>query len=377
MKHSRPGELRETSKAWLPALAGLTVICLATLPACVTAQQQPGESSMKPRSHYTESGFRNRYPHPIKGAGDFMKFLADWARQEVKTAEFPLADNDPDFLKANRAVPTLTWIGHATFLIQFDGLNILTDPHLTARASPVGFAGPKRFTEPGLPFEGLPPIDIVVISHNHYDHLDIDTVTRLVEMQPQSPPQFFVPLGLESWFHDLGIHSVTEMDWWQETDFRNDHGSARIGPLPVQHFSGRGIADRNDTLWAGWLLTIAGKKFFFAGDTGYSKDFADIHERHGDIDFALIPIGAYEPRSFMRPMHVDPEEAVQIFQDLHARQAVGMHWGTFRLTLEDMDEPPRRLATALEAAGIHAERFFVMQHGETRRLDFLSESSPD
>lgn len=348
-------------------------VVLSTMLLSSSAAEQTRTETLKPRSHYTDDGFRNRYPHPIKGGGDFVRFLADWARSPTREVNFPLAQNDPEFLKTNRSEATLTWIGHASFLIQISGLNILTDPHLTARASPVGFAGPKRWVEPGLRFDDLPPIDIIVISHNHYDHLDIDTVTRLFEMQPDAPPQFFVPLGLKDWFHDLGIHSVTEMDWWQETDYKK----ARIGPLPVQHFSGRGAADRNETLWAGWLLKIAGKKLFFAGDTGYSRDFLDIHERHGDIDFALIPIGAYDPRSFMKPMHVDPEEAVQIFNDLQARYAVGMHWGTFRLTLEDMDEPPQRLATAREAAAIPEDRFFVMQHGEMRRLDFLNDLTAD
>lgn len=334
------------------------------------AEDNDTVSDNKP-SHHRENGFRNNYPHASHGFGDLLKWQSNTLFLTTKAVEFPLAQNHPEELKNNDKAATLTWIGHATFLIQIDGINILTDPHFTQRASPVSFAGPKRWVKPGLKLEELPHIDIVVISHNHYDHLDKPTLRDLVAQQPDKPPQFYVPLGVAELFSDMGIASVTEMDWWQQ----HQQQSVVITALPVQHFSGRSLSDTNETLWAGWLFAVSGQKIFFGGDTGYSKDFLDIYERIGAIDFALLPIGAYEPRWFMQAMHVNPEEAVQIFQDLRTRYAVGMHWGTFKLTDEDMDEPPKRLVTAREAAGIAAEQFFVMQHGETRSLDFLFDAS--
>ncbi|MGH8541354.1 MAG: MBL fold metallo-hydrolase, partial [Stenotrophobium sp.] len=255
----------------------------------------------------------------------------------------------------------LTWIGHASFLVQWNGLNILTDPHLTARASPLRHAGPKRYQPPALDFADLPPIDAVVVSHNHYDHLDLVTVKRLAR---EHAPQFFVPLGLKTWFERQGIDKVTELDWWQAAS----SGALRVTAVPVQHFSGRSASDRNKTLWCGFVLEMAERRVFFAGDTGYSKDFADIGERFAPIDLALIPIGAYEPRSFMRPVHVNPEEAVKIHRDIGSRQSVAMHWGTFRLTLEPLDEPPKQLAVALEAQAVSPESVWVFKHGETRKF---------
>lgn len=292
---------------------------------------------------------------------DLLKFLVEMRRGARYKPDLPQLTPDVAWLKANRSVDALTWIGHSSFLVQWQGLNILTDPHLTARASPFKQAGPKRYQPPALDFSDLPPIDVVVVSHNHYDHLDRDTVKRIAR---EHAPQFFVPLGLKVWFEREGMAKVTELDWWQDAHC-ND---LRVVAVPVQHFSGRSASDRNKTLWCGFVLELAGRRLFFAGDTGYSKDFADIGERFAPIDLALIPIGAYEPRSFMRPVHVDPDEAVKIHLDIGSRQSVAMHWGTFRLTLERLDDPPKRLAAALAAASLPAESFWVLQHGETRRF---------
>ena len=318
---------------------------------------------MKPK-HHTRRGFRNNYPHDRKGLKDFLKFLWGWDRVGARF-EAPRVPPDPGFLAANRTRPTLTWIGHATFLVQLGGLNILTDPHFTARASPLQFAGPKRLMPPGLALRDLPALDVILISHNHYDHLDDGSVRWLARHHPKAV--FVVPLGLRRWLQRRHVGNAVELDWWQRHD---GHGFSVTG-VPAQHFSGRWHNDRNRTLWCGFVLEAAGKKVFFAGDTGYSKDFADIGERLGPMDLALLPIGAYEPRWFMKSMHVNPEEAVRIHKDIASRQSAAMHWGTFRLTEEPMDEPPKALARALKEARVPPEKFWVMQHGETRALEAL------
>jgi L-ascorbate metabolism protein UlaG (beta-lactamase superfamily) len=323
--------------------------------------------------HHTEDGFRNHYPQPPRQS--FWKW--QWERLTRGVTEdpkegygFPLLKPDVDFLTVNHDEPTLTWVGHATFLLQVGGVNVLTDPHLTERASPLSFAGPRRHVPPAFNFDTLPHADVVVISHNHYDHLDRQTVTRL-NRQKGGAPMFFVPLGLKDWFKAQGIDTVTELDWWESAI----HKGIRLTLAPVQHWSSRTPWDRNKTLWGSWVVEHPRLRFFFGGDFGYSPDLADISKHFGTIDLAALPIGAYEPRWFMKVMHVNPEEAVRALQDLNARYAVAMHWGTFRLTDELLDEPPRKLAAALADAGVAPERFVVMTHGETRQLDFLMSTS--
>ncbi|MFP5358327.1 MAG: MBL fold metallo-hydrolase [Gammaproteobacteria bacterium] len=331
-----------------PVLSACFALVLA---ACATPLD-----NMPP--HHSPSGFRNPHNADPHGGRELLKFLWRWYTEPWTPVDFPLRRPDSAALRAPDA-QQLTWIGHSTFLIQSPGLNVLTDPHLSQRASPVGFAGPQRLVPPALDFAGLPPIHAVLISHDHYDHLDLPTVRRLAA---EHAPQFFVPLGLKALLEREGIGRVTELDWWQSatgTDYT-------VTAVPVQHFSGRGAFDRNRSLWAGFVLEVQGRRVFFAGDTGYSPDFAEIGRRFAPLDLSLIPIGAYDPRSFMQPMHVNPEEAVQIHRDLGSRQSYAMHWGTFRLTLEPLDEPPRRLRAALDAAGLAPEAFQVLQHGQTR-----------
>lgn len=318
----------------------------------------------KTGSTYRNGRYHNNYSSERHGLGGALQ--AFWgARQDFKQTKpvvFAKAENDPAFLKANQSKATLTWVGHATFLLQVAGLNVLTDPVFSRRVSPFSFAGPARLAPLGLTLADLPRIDLVLISHNHYDHLDEAAVKVLARVNPDLT--FVVPLGLKIWFAARGITRVVELDWWQAGHI----GSTRVTALPAQHFSGRGPHDRNATLWCSLLLEVAGKRIYFAGDTGYSKDFSEIGAAYPGIDLALLPIGAYEPNWFMRSVHVNPEEAVQIFKDLGARHAAAMHWGTFRLTLEPLDEPPQRLSRALAEAGIASTRFFVMQHGETRPI---------
>lgn len=348
-------------------LPGLALALL--LAAC---QSNPNYNPEK--AHHTPEGFRNIYPHPPKEG--FWKWQWQrWTRGVPANPEggygFPLLVPDADFLRANRSAATITWIGHASFLIQIGGINIITDPHLTSRASPFSFAGPRRHVAPALDFTTLPRVDLVVISHSHYDHLDVGTVKQL-NRQQGGAPVFFVPLGLKAWFAGQGIENVVELDWWEHRDWKG----LQLHLVPVQHWSQRTLWDRDHTLWGAWVIehrSSAGpvRRLLFGGDFGYSKDLADIGRRFGSFDLAALPIGAYEPRWFMSLMHVNPEEAVRAHLDLNARYSVGMHWGTFRLTDERLDEPPAKLAEALRAASLPPERFFVMKHGETRSLDEL------
>lgn len=317
-------------------------------------------------SHHTPKGFRNTALAGRSRGSVFRWYLERWRKglPHIPAGgwRFETLVPDVDWIRTNRQVSALTWIGHASFLAQWDGVNLLTDPHLTARASPLRFAGPRRLQPPALDFHHLPHIDVVVISHNHHDHLDETTVRRLAA-QSSGSPRFFVPLGLKAWFAGRGIRNVVELDWWQSAS----HAGLRFTFTPAQHWSGRALGDWNRTLWGGWRVDGA-RSLFFAGDTGYSGDFVEIARRLGPVDMALLPIGAYEPRWFMKVMHVNPEEAVRIHQDLQARQSVAMHWGTFMLADEHMDEPPRRLAAALRAEGIAPDRFLVPRHGETIRV---------
>lgn len=348
--------MRLSTPIWM---AGLLLLC-----AC---NDKPHYSPVK--IHHTENGFRNIYPHSPKQG--FWKWQWDRISEGVPADpkegyDFPTIKPDAQFLRDNRAVPTLTWMGHATFLLQLGGLSILTDPHLTQRASPLSFFGPKRHVQPPLSFEELPHIDIVVVSHNHYDHLDTGTLQRLA-IQTGGAPRYFVGLGLAQWAREHDIPNVTELDWWQSSDM----DPLKLSFVPVQHWSARTFWDIDRTLWGAWVIEHEDKRFFFGGDFGYSQDLADLGKRFGGFDLAMIPIGAYEPRWFMKIMHVNPEEAVQSHIDLKARHSVGMHWGTFRLTDERLDEPPLKLAQALRKAGISSQHFFLMKHGETRRLEEL------
>ena len=273
------------------------------------------------------------------------------------------------------ASPALTWIGHATMLVQAGGLNILTDPVFSERASPFSLIGPKRAQPPGVALGDLPPIDVVLISHNHYDHLDRYTIEALHQKANEAGlcTLFLVPLGLKQWFTDMGIDHVQELDWWQQVSV----GGVAFYFTPTQHWSARGLADQNASLWGAWAVLSQDLHWYFAGDTGYSPDFkatqAHFAPQHtqalgGGFDLALIPIGAYEPRWFMAAQHINPEEAMQIHADLGAKRSVGIHWGTFPLTDEALDQPPQDLALARERANRAPEDFSVMKIGETQLL---------
>lgn len=330
---------------------------------------------MTPAHHRPSGGFRNPW---LAGAPNRLGGFLKWVLVDRLTKRRP---PDPDAAALRRAEPAfprpraavgelvVTWVGHATFLVQVGGLNLLTDPIWSERASPLPFAGPRRRMPPGIDFDALPPIDAVLLSHNHYDHLDDRTTRRLIARHPDA--RWLTPLGLARFVRRRGAGNVGELDWWQETRV----GAATIACTPAQHFSARGLRDRNATLWCGWAVAAGSRRVFFAGDTGYHPEFTAIGHRYGPFDAALVPIGAYEPRWFMRPVHMNPEEAVRALRDLDAarptaRRAVmvAMHWGTFKLTDEALDEPPVRVARAWREAGLRADDLWVLAPGETRRV---------
>jgi L-ascorbate metabolism protein UlaG (beta-lactamase superfamily) len=328
------------------------------VPACAS---DPVDTA---KPHHTKDGFLNSL---IDEKPRFMAFLKwRWERLWKKVPDqesfhFPLAENDPAFLRDNNQKTTITWIGHATMLLQLNGKNILTDPHFSERASPVNWAGPKRIVPPGISLKELPPIDMVVISHDHYDSLDRNTIINLYNREDGNSTVFIVPLGFREWFDNLGIKNIVEMDWW---DTVNRDGLTFI-PVPIQHWSKRSPFSKNKTLWAGWVIQNNDFRFFFAGDSGYGPHFKEIGEKLGPFDLSAIPIGAYEPRWFMRNHHMNPEEAVKVHKDIRSARSVAMHWGTIMLTDEPLDEPPKLLRKALKDYDIPDNRFLVLKHGET------------
>jgi len=304
-----------------------------------------------------------RFQHPAgdpsdKSISDLLKMIRTFSTRADDVSEeegFPVTYSDQATLGAFSE--SVIWVGQSSLLLNHNGLTILTDPHFSNRASPVGFAGPKRVTPAPFEIKDLPKIDLVLISHNHYDHLDRESIQKLIAHQPNI--KFFVPLGLAKTLGAWGATDVTELDWWQAVDYRG----IELQPTPVQHWSKRSFFDRNKSLWCGWMVKWNDFSFYFAGDSGYSTDFQETARRVGSPTLAAIPIGAYEPRDFMKAAHMNPEEAVQTFKDLGAQYAVAIHWGTFKLTTERMDEPPKRLKHSLKEHGIALDRFQALQHG--------------
>ncbi|HEV8123835.1 MAG TPA: MBL fold metallo-hydrolase [Gemmatimonadales bacterium] len=324
--------------------------------------------------------FRN--PWPDSEPHEFPDVLR-WAverRGQVRApspprGSFPVAPPAISYPRAGNSAFTATWIGHSTVLLQCGGLNVLTDPVFSQRASPLQWLGPRRVMDPGLRIDALPPLDIVLLSHNHYDHLDRPAVKRIARAHPGAA--WIVPLGLKRYIQRWGVRDIVELDWWQQT---TTHG-VQVTATPARHFSGRGLRDRNTSLWCGFTLEMDGLRAYFAGDSAYHPEFGDIAARSGPFDFVMIPIGAYDPRWFMHVVHVDPEEAVQIYQDLVAPHAgkplplmLGIHWGTFRLTDEPMDEPPERTVARWRALGLDQDRLWIAAFGETRSLTRRNEA---
>jgi L-ascorbate metabolism protein UlaG (beta-lactamase superfamily) len=257
----------------------------------------------------------------------------------------------------------ITFVNHATVLIQLPGLNILTDPVWSERASPFQWAGPRRVRKPGIDFDALPRIDIVLLSHNHYDHMDLATLKKL---EKRFSPRVFVPLGNKELLNSEGIGNVIEMDWWQTSAMDTN---TKITFTPTQHFSSRGLLDRNATLWGSFMIESNGHRIYFGGDAAYSSHFKEINRRLGPPDIALIPIGAYEPRWFMKAFHMNPEEAVRAHIDLQSQQSVGIHFGTFQLTEEEIDAPVKDLSAAIASNKLDPKTFVTLGEGVTTIYD--------
>ncbi|MCB0327736.1 MAG: MBL fold metallo-hydrolase, partial [Bdellovibrionales bacterium] len=298
------------------------------------------------KKHHTPKGFKNTEPwHFNKNALDFFKWRWEAIFKEIDRPGIdvlPYHPLDEESIASNPQEPLITWLGHATVLYQIQGKNILTDPHFSDRASPVQWFGPRRFMRPAMSLEALPRIDYVVISHDHYDHLDLNSIRDLYARFGDEIT-FIVPLGIRAWLSEMEIFNVQELDWEQEW---TDQGF-RFYCHPVRHWSRRSLIDKNRRLWAGWGIETQDFKFFFTGDSAYTEQFKNIGQMHGPFDLAAIPIGAYEPRWFMKGAHMNPDEASQVHLDLQAKKSIAIHWGTFMLTEEHYLQPPKDLAKAL------------------------------
>jgi N-acyl-phosphatidylethanolamine-hydrolysing phospholipase D len=333
--------------ALLPSLAG----CLAAPP-----EASQGPRFEDPVSLYAPNFDGDAFFNPWQSfewrRRDALRFVATRPLFRGNAPlEVRMLPNDGARLAGVSDPPELTWVGHATFVIHDGDDVVLTDPHFSKRA-----LVPARAFEPGLPLESIPPDAFAVISHNHYDHLDAETVDRL----PESVA-WFVPAGLAEWFRDRGRPRVTELGWWESVQ----HGRWTLTCLPSQHWSRRIGQGRNQTLWCSWLLDSGEHRYYFAGDTGYFHGFREFGRRFDPIDVAMLPIGAYAPRWFMRYQHMDPEEAYRAFVDLGARFMLPMHWGTFDLTHEPVDEPGREFERVIAAAGGDPARSPVLGIGES------------
>jgi L-ascorbate metabolism protein UlaG (beta-lactamase superfamily) len=314
--------------------------------------------SPNPTDHFDGARFFNPSRERARSLGAVPKMLteprATWPRDVPVAARVPIP-HDP------AAWATITFIGHSTFLIQTDGCTLITDPVFSERASPLSFVGPRRVRRPGVALDDLPPIDIVLLSHNHYDHCDVRSLRTIAR---RGDPLVVTPLGNGRLARRVGFRRVEERDWWQPT---------RTSPLPItvapaQHFSARTPFDRNRALWGSFVVSVGDKPLYFGGDSGYASHFREIRERLGAPALALLPIGAYEPRWFMRAIHMNPDEAVQAHLDLAARQSVGMHFGTFQLTTEAIDAPLEALAQSRRARRVADADFRTLDFGESLHI---------
>ncbi|KAA0966254.1 MBL fold metallo-hydrolase [Sporosarcina sp. ANT_H38] len=304
---------------------------------------------------------KTRYENTDKSATlatfkDLLKWRKERKGKQIDLSfQVPMVDKTEEaFLQSNRTIPTITWIGHSTFLIQLNGLNILTDPVWANR-----LGTDKRLSPPGLPIGELPPIDIVLISHSHYDHLSYSSIKRL-----KGNPTFFVPIGLGNWFKRKGFSKIVESNWWDEHQI----GELTIAFVPAQHWAKRTLTDTNHSHWGGWIVQDSNQTLYFAGDSGYFEGFREIGDKYS-IDYCLMPIGAYEPEWFMAAQHVSPEDAVKAFINTRSKVMIPMHYGAYRLADDTPKEALDRLLAEWTKRKLDDNKLAVMKLGETIHME--------
>ena len=358
------GEKRTNGWKWVRrlllgavGLVALLVLAGVTWGGCLSIPRPTGVES----EHWDGEQFQNQVPLPPHGFRQILRWQLN--RDPGEWAAWTDAEpGAPPAGQVARGGMRVTLIGPATTLLQMDGVNILTDPIWSERASPVSWAGPRRVRPPGVRFEDLPEIHAVVISHNHYDHLDVPTLKRL---EAEHAPRFYVGLGNGPWLRAHGLSDVVELDWWDTSPVSEE---VVVTATPAQHFSGRGLFDRQHTLWTGYVLSGPSGVAYFAGDTGWGPHFQQVRERFGAVRLALLPIGAYKPDWFMSPVHISPAEAVEAHEVLEAGVSVAMHYGTFNLADDGQDEPVRALQSALLEKEVPASRFWTLAFGAGRSV---------
>lgn len=330
-----------------------------------TLQSRRGAGRFPVSDHCDGTQFFN--PTGIQ-AKSFWALPRWWWQQAVRRTDTPWPESapPPQPVRLPGAIApqqvAVTFIGHATFLLQYPGMNILTDPMFSACAGPFGWAGPRRVRPPAMTLDELPRIDVVLLSHSHYDHLDLPSMRWLAEKRR---PQIITTLGNRRWLESRGIRGAEELDWWET---HRHPGGFTFTCTPAQHFAARSPWDRCRTLWGGFMIGSGAGNHFFCGDSAWGPHFEAIRERAGDPSLAVLPIGAYEPRWFMRPVHMNPDEAVRAHLALRSKMTIGMHFGTFKLTDEGIDAPLAELAAARERHGVAASAFDVLPFGGTRLL---------
>jgi N-acyl-phosphatidylethanolamine-hydrolysing phospholipase D len=334
-----------------PAAAGAQTPVPRVVPGFFDPAQRTGSAYRNVDPHYRRASYWARLHSLVTGA--------TWLVSERRVAALPRATPDLTRLRGTSGEATVTWIGHSTVLGQLDGATFLTDPNWADRSGPFsGLVGVRRYTPPGIAFEDLPPIDFVLISHDHYDHLDEPTVRRLAQT---FDPLFIVPLGIKAWLADRGITNAVELNWGESVTVKG----LTVVCTPAQHGGGRTAIDQGRRLWASWAV-LGSKRFYFGGDTGYFEHFKETGDRLGPFDLAALPIGSYTPRDIAKPVHISPEEAIQAALDLRASRMLGIHWGTFALAREPYDEPPARLRAEIDRRGLDPALSWLPKPGEIR-----------
>ncbi len=326
---------------------------LMALTACAGAEYPISD-------HYDGKRFYNQ-DRNAGGGKSFLDLLKWKILETAKPWNRSVEDNmKPDFSGPRKSDHgAITFINHATKFIQLQHINIITDPIFSERASPFSWIGPLRYRQAGADISELPKTNVVVISHNHYDHLDLPT---LVKLHKRDEPLFVVPLGNKKLLVKEGLTNVIELDWWQSFSVG---GSTKITLVPMQHWSARSLFDRSETLWGGYVIESSGLKILFCGDTGYNDHFKQIEKKFGSMHLSIIPIGAYEPRWFMKGSHLNPEDAVQAHVDLKSKLSIGTHYGTFQLSNEGMDDPINDLKNSLEKFNVSSNHFLAPKNGQT------------